>query len=72
MRNIFTIQELLIIVRQMYKNESDPNIKQLYLNFGLAIKNLIDCNELTYFDDFNKKETRDKIFGNVLFIKGGN
>ena len=72
MRNIFTIQDLLIVVRQMYKNETNPDLKKLYLNFGLTIKNLLDCDELTYFDNFNKKETKNKIFGNMLFIKGGN
>lgn len=69
MKNVYTIDEVLKVVRNMYVTEQDKLRKNVYLELGLAIKALLERDVITYFDDFNDKETCDKIMRAVNFEK---
>ncbi|MEB5827160.1 hypothetical protein MXE62_03005 [Staphylococcus haemolyticus] len=64
------IKDLLHIVRQLYKEfYHDEVLNYVYLEFGLAISRLIQRDEISYYDNFNKEEVKNKVFNEVDWLK---
>lgn len=65
------INDLLKILRHLYKSETDPLVKDFYIDVGTAVNRLIERDELTYFDDWNIKETQNVIYQEMHWRTGG-
>lgn len=64
------IKDLLHIVRELYKEfYRDEVLNYVYLEFGLAISRLIQRDEISYYDNFNKEEVKNKVFNEVDWLK---
>lgn len=64
------IKDLLHIVRELYKEfYRDEVLSYVYFEFGLAISRLIQRDEISYYDNFNKKEVKNKVFNEVDWLK---
>lgn len=64
------IKDLLHIVRQLYKEfYHDEVLNYVYIEFGLAISRLIQRDEISYYDNFNKEEVKNKVFNEVDWLK---
>lgn len=64
------VKDLLHIVRQLYKEfYRDEVLSYVYLEFGLAISRLIQRDEISYYDNFNKEEVKNKVFNEVDWLK---
>ncbi|UTH13017.1 hypothetical protein [Macrococcus equipercicus] len=58
MKEVFTVEKYLTTLRELYKSEENEVLKKQWLNLGLALKQMIDSNEVLLFDkaddDFQK------------------
>lgn len=71
MTSTLIINDLLKILRHLYKSETDPLVKNLYKDIGTAVRRLLARDELTYFDNWNDKATQNIIFQEMHWNTGG-
>lgn len=52
MGKIFRVIDVLEIMRKMYRNERNPPTKELYLKYGLSIRQLLQDEHISELDKY--------------------
>lgn len=64
MDEVFLIDDFIEIVRDLYKNETDPILKRLWLQVGLKLKSQIENGECSPIDVVSD-EYMKQLFANI-------
>lgn len=64
-----TIEDEQKALKKLYKETTDPILQLHLIAFGKSINQLLDNQELLFFDTLSKKANMDKVLNNINYEK---